>query len=271
MRTALTIAGSDSGGGAGIQADLKTFAAHGVYGTSAVTAVTAQNTLGVTMFEALPADLVTAQIEAVVSDIGAHAVKTGMLANAAIVEAVAAAVQDLDIPLLVVDPVMIAKSGDHLLDDEALGAVRAELLRRAFVVTPNIPEAEALTSLAIRTEEDRREAARRIVRLGASAVVIKGGHLPSPNIVDLLYDGREFRMFEHERVPGRHTHGTGCTFAACIAAHLALGESLHAAIPLAQRYVAGAIRNAPDLGRGHGPMNHFWRGTPANRGDLDIP
>ena len=258
MRTALTIAGSDSGAGAGIQADLKTFAAHGVYGTSAVTAVTAQNTLGVTMFEALSADLVTAQIEAVVSDIGAHAAKTGMLANAAIVEAVAAAVQALDIPLLVVDPVMIAKSGDRLLDDDALGALRSELLRLAFVVTPNIPEAETLTGLTIRSADDSREAARRIAGLGASAVIVKGGHLPSPAIVDLLYDGRDFLEFGHERIPGRQTHGTGCTFAAAITAHLALGRSLADAIPLAQRYVAGAIRHGPDLGRGHGPMNHFW-------------
>jgi hydroxymethylpyrimidine/phosphomethylpyrimidine kinase len=258
MRTALTIAGSDSGGGAGIQADLKTFAAHGVYGTSAITAITAQNTVGVTMFEALSADLVTAQIEAVVSDIGAHAAKTGMLANAAIVEAVAAAVQDLDIPLLVVDPVMIAKSGDRLLDDDALGALKAELLRRAFVVTPNIPEAETLTGLRIETDADRREAARRIVALGASAAIVKGGHFPSAPIVDVLFDGREFREFEHERVPGSNTHGTGCTFAAAIAAHLALGRSLVDAIPRAQRYIAGAIRNGPSLGKGHGPMQHFW-------------
>src|SRR6187549_2870058 len=171
MRTALTIAGSDSGGGAGIQADLKTFAAHGVYGTSAVTAVTAQNTLGVTMFESLSADLVTAQIEAVMSDLGAHAAKTGMLATAAIVESVAAAVQDLDIPLLVVDPVMVAKSGDRLLDDEALDAMVAVLLRRAFVVTPNIPEAEVLAGIAIRSADDRKEAARRIHRLGPASVL----------------------------------------------------------------------------------------------------
>src|SRR6185503_16538579 len=168
LPTALTIAGSDSGGGAGIQADLKTFAAHGVYGTSAITAVTAQNTLGVTAFEAVSADLVAAQIEAVFSDIGAHAAKTGMLANAAIVEAVAAAVADLDIPWLVVDPVMIAKSGDRLLDDEAVGAMKSELLRRAFVVTPNVPEAETLAGMTIRGDDERREAARRIVGLGAA-------------------------------------------------------------------------------------------------------
>lgn len=259
MRTALTIAGSDSGGGAGIQADLKTFAAHGVYGTSAITAITAQNTLGITAFEALSADLVTAQIEAVVSDIGAHAAKTGMLANAAIVEAVAAAVADLDIPWLVVDPVMIAKSGDRLLDDEALGAMKSELLRRAFLVTPNVPEAETLSGLMIDSDDGRRDAARRIVALGASAVIIKGGHFPSPDIVDLLYDGHRFVEFRTERVAGRNTHGTGCTFAAALTAQLALGRTLDEAVPLAQQYVAGAIRAAPALGRGHGPLDHFWR------------
>lgn len=258
MRTALTIAGSDSGGGAGIQADLKTFAAHGVYGTSAITAVTAQNTLGVLSFQALEADLVTAQIEAVASDIGVHAVKTGMLATAAIVEAVAAAIDDLQLPWLVVDPVMIAKSGDRLLDDEALAMVKSELLRRAFVVTPNVPEAEALTGMSIRSDEDCREAARHIQRSGASAVIIKGGHLDRPDIVDLLYDGHRFTTFTAERVAGGHTHGTGCTFAAALTAHLALGRKLPDAIPDVQRYVAGAIRNAPGLGRGNGPMNHFW-------------
>jgi hydroxymethylpyrimidine/phosphomethylpyrimidine kinase len=259
MRTALTIAGSDSGAGAGIQADLKTFAAHGVYGTSAITAVTAQNTLGVTMFEAVSADLVTAQIEAVVADIGAHAAKTGMLANAAIVEAVAAAVRDLDVPLLVVDPVMIAKSGDRLIDDEAFGSLRTELLRQAFLVTPNIPEAEALSGVRIQSDTDRREAARRIASLGVTAVLIKGGHYPSDDIVDLLLEQGEFTEFRHARVPGRHTHGTGCTFSAAITSHLASGRTLHEAIPRAQQYVADAIREAPDLGKGHGPMNHMVR------------
>ena len=224
-----------------------------------ITAVTAQNTNGVTAFEALSPDLVTAQIEAVVSDIGAHAVKTGMLATAAIVEAVAAAVEDLEIRWLVVDPVMIAKSGDRLLDDEAVGAMKSELLRRAYLVTPNIPEAETLAGITIASDDARREAARRIVALGAATVIIKGGHLPSPNIVDLLYDGRRFVEFRTERVPGRSTHGTGCTFAAAVTAQLALGRALEEAVPLAQRYVAGAIRAAPALGHGHGPMDHFWR------------
>ncbi|MBI3047124.1 MAG: bifunctional hydroxymethylpyrimidine kinase/phosphomethylpyrimidine kinase [Acidobacteria bacterium] len=264
-RVALTIAGSDSSGGAGIQADLKTFAAHGVYGVSAITAVTAQNTLGVTGFEALSADLVTAQIEAVVSDLGVHAAKTGMLPTAAIVEAVAAAVVDLEIPLLVVDPVMAAKSGDRLIDEEALAAIKAELVRRAFVVTPNIPEAEALAEITIATEEDRRTAARRIAALGASAVIVKGGHFASPDIVDLLYDGDRFVEFRAKRVAGRGTHGTGCTFAAALAARLALGSSLEEAVPLVQRYIAGAIRAAPGVGRGNGPMDHFW--TRSDRSD----
>jgi hydroxymethylpyrimidine/phosphomethylpyrimidine kinase len=259
MRTALTIAGSDSGGGAGVQADLKTFASHGVYGTSALTAVTAQNTRGVTMVETMPADLVIAQIEAVASDIGVHAVKTGMLATAAIVEAVAATVQELDLPFLVVDPVMLAKSGDTLANDEAVASMRAELLRLAFVVTPNLPEAEALAGIAIATDADRREAARRIHALGPTAVIVKGGHDHSADIVDLLFDGQTFTDFPTERVPGAHTHGTGCTYAAALTAHLALGRSLADAIPLVQEYIAGAIRHAPQLGRGHGPMNHFWR------------
>jgi hydroxymethylpyrimidine/phosphomethylpyrimidine kinase len=259
MRIALTIAGSDSGAGAGIQADLKTFAAHGVYGTSAITAVTAQNTLGVNGFEALSADLVTAQIEAVVSDIGAHAAKTGMLANAAIVEAVAAAVEALDIPLLVVDPVMIAKSGDRLIDEEAVATMRSELLRRAFVVTPNIPEAETIAGLTIRSDGDRQEAARRILKLGAAAVLIKGGHLKSSIIQDLLYDGHRFVEFKAPRIDGRSTHGTGCTFAAAVAAQLALGTPLADAVPLAQEYVAGAMRAGLAIGKGHGPLHHFWR------------
>jgi hydroxymethylpyrimidine/phosphomethylpyrimidine kinase len=259
LRTALTIAGSDSSAGAGIQADLKTFAAHGVFGTTAVTAITAQNTLGVMSATALAADLVTAQIEAVVSDIGVHAAKTGMLANAAIVEAVAAAIEDLEIPFLVVDPVIVATSGDSLLDDEGFVAMKALLIRRAHVVTPNVPEAQLLSGVTIRTEQDRREAARRIWALGPVYVVITGGHIDSEQIVDLVYDGEVFTDYATARVPGRHTHGTGCTFSAALTSHLALGRSLHEAIPLAQHFVAGAIRHAPGLGRGAGPVNHFWR------------
>lgn len=254
---ALTIAGSDSGAGAGIQADLKTFAAHGVYGTTAITAVTAQNTLGVFAFDVLSPPLVRAQIDAVAADLPPRAVKTGMLATAAIVETVAAAIRDLRLPQVVVDPVMISKSGARLLDDQALAAVKAALLPHAAVVTPNIPEAEALTGLAIRSDGDRREAARRLLAFGARAVVIKGGHLPTDDIVDLLYDGETFSEFRGERVPGRHTHGTGCTFAAAIAAQLALGRPLVDAVPMAQRYVAKAIGRAPNLGAGNGPVGHF--------------
>ena len=259
MRTALTIAGSDSGAGAGIQADLKTFAAHGVYGTSAITAVTAQNTIAVTMFEGLSPQLVRAQIEAVVSDIGVHAAKTGMLPTAAIVDAVAAAIADFRIPFVVVDPVMIAKSGDRLLDDDAVDAMKSALLRQAFVVTPNIPEAEALAGAPIASDGDRRDAARRILALGPRAVVIKGGHVPGNTIVDLLYDGATFTELRHERISGSQTHGTGCTFAASLAASLAQERTLVDAVGRAQSYIGGAIRSAPHLGRGHGPMNHFWQ------------
>ena len=258
MRTALTIAGSDSGAGAGIQADLKTFAANAVYGTTAITAVTAQNTRGVSSFHQISPELVRQQIEAVMSDIGADAAKTGMLPSAAIVEAVVSAIADFDIPFVVADPVMLAKSGDGLADDDAVAVMKTSLLPQAFVVTPNIPEAERLSGMTIATDDDRKEAARRIHALGPSLVVIKGGHFSSTDIVDLLYDGHDFTEFRHERVPGRHTHGTGCTFAAALAAHLACGRTVRDAIPLIQEYIAGAIRNAPELGEGNGPMNHFW-------------
>lgn len=263
MKTALTIAGSDSGAGAGIQADLKTFAAHGVYGTSAIAAVTAQNTVGVTAFVALPADIIIAQMEAVASDIGVDAVKTGMLANAAIVEAVAAAIDDLELPRVVVDPVMIAKSGDRLLENEAVSALRTELLKRALVVTPNAPEAEVLAGMTVRTLEDAREAARRILKLGPAAVIVKGGHLERDEVVDLLYDGHRFVEFKGPRVRSRNSHGSGCTFAAALTANLALGRTLEEATGLAKDYVVGAIRHGLPIGRGHGPMNHFWKGIPA--------
>ena len=259
MPTALTIAGSDSGAGAGIQADLKTFAAHGVYGTSAITALTAQNTVGVMAIHVVPDDIVGAQIEAVVGDIGCDAVKTGMLANSTIVEAVAAAIESMELPNLVVDPVMVAKSGDHLLDDEAVHALRWTLLRLARVVTPNIPEAEVLAKMTVRTRDDMREAARRIAMLKPGAVVIKGGHLPGPEIVDVLLEHGEFTEFTGPRIEGRNTHGTGCTFAAAIAAQLAKGVALKEAVRLAKDYVAGAMRPGIPLGKGHRPLDHFWK------------
>ena len=258
MPIALTIAGSDSGGGAGIQADLKTFAALGVYGTSAITAITAQNTIGVTAVQALSADLVTAQIEAVAGDMKLDAVKTGMLANSSIVEAVAAAISALDLPSVVVDPVMIAKSGDRLFDAEALAALRSELLPQARVVTPNVPEAEVIADMRITSLDEAREAARRIHKLGPASVVVKGGHLPGDEAIDLLFDGRTFSEYRTPRIETRNTHGTGCTFASAIAAHLALGHKLPDAVGKAKEYVTGAIRNGLAIGQGHGPLNHFW-------------
>jgi hydroxymethylpyrimidine/phosphomethylpyrimidine kinase len=260
MRTALTIAGSDSGGGAGIQADLKTFAALGVYGTSAVTAITAQNTLGVTAWEPVTTELVIAQIEAVADDFAPAAVKTGMLATAAIVEAVAAAIEGLDLPNLVVDPVMVAKGGDRLLREDAVAAVKAHLLKLAEVVTPNVPEAEVLAGGAIASLDDMRGAARRIRSMGPRVVVVKGGHLQTgADVVDVVStpDG-EFEL-RGPRIDTVHTHGTGCTFAAAIAAHLSLGACVEEALREARAYLEGALRAAPGLGRGHGPLNHFWR------------
>ena len=258
MRTALAIGGSDSSGGAGIQADLKTFAALGVYGTSAITAVTAQNTIGITVCSALSADLVAAQIEAVAGDIQIHATKTGMLATAAIIEAVAAAVEELGLPMLVVDPVMVSKSGDRLLDADGVQTLCAELLPRALVVTPNIPEAEALSGRQIASPDDVRAAARRIHKMGPSAVIVTGGHGAGTEVVDLLFDGRTFTEFRTSRVDTSRTHGTGCTFASAVAANLALGHTLAESASRAQQYVAGAIRHAPAIGRGHGPIDHFW-------------
>jgi hydroxymethylpyrimidine/phosphomethylpyrimidine kinase len=259
MHTALTIAGSDSGGGAGIQADLKTFAAHGVYGCSAITAVTAQNTLGVLQWQALPADLVTAQIEAIAGDIGADAVKVGMLANAAIVEAVAAAIADLELPQVVVDPVMVAKGGDRLLLEDAVAAMRTELLPRAHMITPNVPEAEVIARLRIRTVGDMRQAARAMLELGPRVVMVKGGHLDGPESIDIVCSRDGDFEISMPRLFTRNTHGTGCTLSSAIAANLALGLDDRTAIQRARQYLDGAMRHAPDVGHGHGPLQHFWK------------
>ncbi|MFN2446541.1 MAG: bifunctional hydroxymethylpyrimidine kinase/phosphomethylpyrimidine kinase [Vicinamibacterales bacterium] len=258
MKTVLTIAGSDSGGGAGVQADLKTFAALGVYGTSAFTALTAQNTQGVAGVHLVPAEFVTLQIETVVSDLGCDAVKTGMLASAAIVEAVAAAVESLELPNLVVDPVMVAKSGDRLLDNDAAHAVRTSLVRLARVVTPNVPEAEELTGMKITTLEDMRTAAKTLAELGPGAVIVKGGHRPSSDVIDVLYDGRDLVELSAPRIEGRSTHGTGCTFSAALAAHLALGTTVVEAAQRAKAYVSNAMRRGIPLGHGHRPLDHFF-------------
>lgn len=256
MKLALTIAGSDSSGGAGIQADLKTFAAHGVFGLSAITAVTAQNTTGVTDVAIMPPALVTAQIDAVISDLGADAVKTGMLGNAAVTAAVADAIERLALRRLVVDPVMVATSGARLLDEAAVHTVRARLLPLAMLITPNVAEAEILTGLRIVTAADLAIAARRLVELGARAALVKGGHLEGPAI-DAFWDGSRALELVAERLPGRNTHGTGCTLSAAITARLALGDDLPDAVQRAKEYVTKAIAQAPSLGHGHGPVQHF--------------
>ena len=256
--TAMTIAGSDSGGGAGIQADLKTFAALGVYGTSVLTAITAQNTVGVTAVHEIPTDIIAAQIQAIMADIGADAVKTGMLSSTAIVCLVAEELERQRIALLVVDPVMVAKSGDALLQEEAIEALRTRLLPLAAVVTPNIPEAEALTGLKITGSADMRRAAELILRMGARSVVVKGGHRQGP-ATDLFYDGSRFREFTAPRIDTRNTHGTGCTFASAVAAGLARGMEVIDAVALAKEYVTEAIRRSFPIGQGHGPLNHFYK------------
>ena len=254
----MTIAGSDSGGGAGIQADLKTFAAFGVYGTSVITAITAQNTVAVTAVHEVPAEMVAAQIEAVMTDVGADAVKTGMLSSSAIIDTVAGELRRLGVDRLVVDPVMVAKSGDRLLQEEAVDALRSRLIPLATVVTPNIPEAETLTGMEVRSGEDARQAAERILGMGARSVVIKGGHLPG-DPVDLYYDGTRFLEFPGKRIDTTSTHGTGCTFASAIAAGLAMGHDVADAIAEAKEYVREAMARAFPVGNGHGPLNHFYR------------
>ncbi|MEX2048705.1 MAG: bifunctional hydroxymethylpyrimidine kinase/phosphomethylpyrimidine kinase [Gemmatimonadota bacterium] len=253
---ALTIAGSDSGGGAGIQADLKTFQAFGVYGTSTITAVTAQNTLGVRAVHAVPLVDVRAQIDAVVSDLRPGALKTGMLATAPLVSTVAVAIREHGLRHYVLDPVMVATSGDRLLDEDAVATLVRELLPLADVVTPNLHEAAILAEMPVVTVDDMRRAGARILELGASAALLKGGHLEG-DAVDLLMDGRSERVWRRPRIDTPHTHGTGCTLSAAIAAGLARGDALEAAIERAVRYVGRAIAAAPGLGKGHGPINHF--------------
>ena len=255
--TAMTIAGSDSGAGAGIQADLKTFAAHGVYGTSAITAITAQNTTGVIDVLELPTTLIASQIDAIVTDIGADVVKTGMLSSSDIIRVVAEKIKEHNLTRLVVDPVMVAKGGDRLLQEEAVDTMRRVLLRLAYVITPNAPEAAVLVNRPVENLDDARWAAKELVIMGARAAIVKGGHLEGPP-TDILYDGTEFRAFTAQRIDSTSTHGTGCTFASAIAANLAKGLSLREAVPAAKRYVTNAIRSAAGVGHGNGPLNHFY-------------
>jgi hydroxymethylpyrimidine/phosphomethylpyrimidine kinase len=254
---ALTIAGSDSGGGAGIQADLKTFAALGVHGTSAITAVTAQNTVTVTDIHEIPAGVIRAQIDAVVDDLGVDAAKTGMLASSAIIEAVADAVRDHSIELLVVDPVMVAKGGARLLRNDAIAALMTRLLPLAAVITPNLPEAEVLLGRSLQTLGARRDAARALVALGPRAAVLKGGHAGG-DATDFFFDGHDLVELPGRRIHTRNTHGSGCTFSAAIAAGLARGQTLLEAVVAAKAFITSAIEHALELGSGHGPVNPMF-------------
>ena len=256
MQIALTIAGSDSGGGAGIQADLKTFHRFGVFGTSVVAAITAQNTLGVSAWSAVGLDLVRAQLEAVATDLRPAALKSGMLADADVVATVARAIRHHELGPYVLDPVMVATSGDVLLEPSAVAAIRDQLLPLADLVTPNLDEAAILVGEPVRDLAGMHRAARRLVEMGAGAALVKGGHLSGAETVDVLLAG-EAREFRHPRIETRSTHGTGCTLSAAVAAHLALGVELAEAVERSLDYVHEAIRTAPGLGAGHGPLNHF--------------
>ncbi len=258
IRKVLTIAGSDSGAGAGVQADLKTFAALGVYGTSALTAITAQNTVGVTQVLALTPKIIGAQIDAIIDDIGAHALKTGMLANAAIIDIVVKKIHQHRLKNIVVDPVMVATSGDLLIRKSAVFALRSKLIPLATVVTPNLAEAEELTGMKLHNLAEIKEAARSIERMGAKIVIIKGGHLKGP-ATDLFYDGKNFIVLSAPRNRTKNTHGTGCTFSAAIAAYLAKGEKIDRAAALAKKFVTRSIQSSFSIGAGHSPVHHFHR------------
>lgn len=257
IRKALTIAGSDSGGGAGIQADLKTFQELGVFGMSALTAVTAQNTLGVHGVYPMTIEAIEKQIDATATDIGVDALKTGMLFSADIIEAVAGKIKEHGFKNVIVDPVMIAKGGASLLQEEATEALKTILLPCALVVTPNIPEAEVISGIKIASEEDKKKAAKAIAALGVKNVLIKGGHDDSANTVDLLYDGKSFYTFTGKRIDTKNTHGTGCTFSAAMTAAIAKGASVRSAAETAKQFIQAAIEEDLHIGGGHGPTNHW--------------
>jgi hydroxymethylpyrimidine/phosphomethylpyrimidine kinase len=253
----LIIAGSDSGGGAGIQADIKTVTALGGYAATAITAITVQNTLGVTGVHPIPLEMVAAQARAVISDIGADVIKTGMLGDVSVVELVAQLIDEAQAPA-VIDPVMIAKGGASLLAQAAVAAVRERLIPRAALLTPNAPEAQALTGLSVETTDDLRRAGEALLAAGARAVLMKGGHVPGERVTDILMTRRGETLFEADRIETRHTHGTGCTLASACATGLAQGLPLTEAVARAWAYVQEAIARAPGLGKGHGPLDHGW-------------
>jgi len=258
MKTALTIAGSDASGGAGIQADLKTFQAHGVYGMSAITAVTVQNTQKVYDVQEMTPDIVKGQILRLLEDIDIHAVKIGMVSSIPLIRAIAEALGAVARPPVVLDPVMISKSGYRLLRQDAQDALVAHLFPLAEVVTPNIYEAEALAGMEIGTVAQMRTAAEKILALGAKKVVVKGGHLGEARATDVIFDGREFQSLESRWVETKTTHGTGCTFSSAVAANLALGRDFFDAVTRAKDYITGAIAHSLDIGKGYGPTHHFY-------------
>lgn len=261
---ALTIAGSDSGGGAGIQADLRTFAFHCVHGTSALTCITAQNTLGVTRVDALPVAAITAQIDAVVQDIGVQAVKTGMLLNAEIIASVAEQIQTLNLQPLVVDPVMVSRTGAQLINDDAIATLRDRLIPQATIVTPNRYEAELLSGVTLQSLDDMRTAAEKIHQLGAKAVLVKGGGMQGKlRGVDVWFDGDRSETLTTETIDTSNTHGTGCTLSAAIAANLALGHEPLVATQRAKAYVTQALKHALSIGKGQGPVGHFFALLPS--------
>jgi hydroxymethylpyrimidine/phosphomethylpyrimidine kinase len=257
MKTALTIAGSDSGGGAGIQADLKTFSAHGVYGMSVITAITAQNTQGVFGVQDITPEMIGKQIDAIFDDLPVNAVKIGMVSIVETILVIAERLKKYQPQNIVLDPVMISKSGYDLLQPDAQNTLIRELIPLATIVTPNIPEAEHITNSKIATYEEMKVAAKRIVDMGAKYALIKGGHLET-DPVDILFDGNEFFHFESKRIQTKNTHGTGCTLSSSIAANLANGISIELAIEKSKAYITTAIEHALDIGKGHGPTHHFY-------------
>ncbi|MBD8067752.1 bifunctional hydroxymethylpyrimidine kinase/phosphomethylpyrimidine kinase [Bacillus sp. PS06] len=254
---ALTIAGSDSGGGAGIQADLKTFQELDVYGMSAITAITAQNTLGVQGVHPLSIEAVVQQMRSIAEDLTPDALKTGMLFSSELIDAVAGEIQSTGWTNLVVDPVMVAKGGAPLLQEQAVDSLKRRLIPLANVITPNIPEAEVIVGFSIDTLEKRKDAAKAIYQMGAKNVVVKGGHGEGDEVTDLLFDGTEFHMLSSKRTDTKHTHGTGCTFAAAITAELAKGKTVVEAVGTAKSFIQAAIEDTLGIGSGHGPTNHW--------------
>lgn len=259
MKVALTIAGSDSSGGAGIQADLKTFHAHGVYGMSVVTAVTVQNTVRVFDIQEIDQKIVYDQIRCLFDDIRIDAVKIGMVSSIGLIKAIASALDSVALPPVVLDPVMISKSGYSLLNQDARGALVENLFPFAQVVTPNIFEAEALTGRKISGVKEMRFAASDIVKMGVEKVVVKGGHLCGEPATDVLYNGHEYRQLHARRIKTKNTHGTGCTFSSAVAANIALGKDFFKATSLAKEYITGAIEHSLSMGKGHGPTHHFYK------------